>query len=89
MISLNLYIFAITCFTSEIYASKEKIEDMDLKCPAPQQKELKQMEGSYFLHFLFQLINLLYNCQYTMCMVVIKGYKNKILQAMGFGQATF
>ena len=51
MYLVRAYIFTLIWLTGKIYASNEKITDMELKCPVPEQKESNQVLGSYFLHF--------------------------------------
>ena len=56
MYLVGSFIFAIICVTDNIYASNEdnfpawyeKMTDMEHKCPAPVQKESKQVQGGYF-----------------------------------------
>ena len=65
MYLVGSFIFAIICVTDNIYASNEdnfpawyeKMTDMEQKCPAPVQKDSKQVQGGYFLHFQLQSIN--------------------------------
>ena len=42
-------VFTTVYFTANIYASNERVTDMESNCPTPEQKDLKQVQGGYFL----------------------------------------
>ena len=80
MYLVNYFIFISIYSTCIIYALIEKITDMESKCPATEHKDLKQVQGGYFLHF--QLLSTIHHKKENRCtfMQVLKNYHDFIQQ---------